>query len=437
MEKSIQMRLGTVLMGDPTDLPTLKAVSRFAHSHIIYAKDPTQPGTNNFYIAIKNLIIDSTDFDKDKTIYHIDWTVSQATQLTNIVFNMPNYSTGHAGVTAALNYPNDGSGYNSALILNDLTFNGGATGMVLNGQQYILKGMTFNGCNTGIRVNGFDLVVHNSSFSYCTTGIDAHGISGSLTVLDTVATNIGTLVHSTDSHNARNSIILENVINNGNTVVLDDSTIPPLVGSVLDTWIHGNLVRLVNTSSIIDADHVQYAPRNKQPQFQAGQSITAARLSALTVDGNSYFAMKPPTYEDFAVDQVVNVKTVANLPVRGDGNTDDTANINAVLLKSVGKLVYFPAGTYIVTDSLVIPPESRIVGDAYASSISAAFSPRFNNPDAPTAMVKLGNPGDVGVGQISDMLFTVSDVLPGCKLVSGTRHQFKPAIIANFPLARS
>lgn len=127
--------------------------------------------------------------------------------------------------------------------------------------------------------------------------------------------------------------------------------------------------------------------------------------------------MKPPAYQDFTIDQVVNVKTVANIPVRGDGVTDDTANINAVLQASVGKVVYFPAGTYMVTDSVIIPPGSRIVGDAYASAISAAYSVRFTNADAPTAMVKLGNPGDVGVGQISDMLFTISDKLPGCKLL--------------------
>ena len=90
--------------------------------------------------------------------------------------------------------------------------------------------------------------------------------------------------------------------------------------------------------------------------------------------------MKPPTYQEFAIDQVVNVKTVTNLPVRGDGITDDTANINSVLLQCVGKVVYFPAGTYMVTDSLIIPPGSRIVGDAYASAISAAFSTKFFNP---------------------------------------------------------
>jgi glucan 1,3-beta-glucosidase len=244
MAKGIQMRLGTVLMGDPTTLPILKAVANFPNTHIIYAKDSVQPGTNNFYIAIKNLIIDSNDVHKDKTIAHIDWTVSQATQLTNIIFEMPNYSTGHSGVTAAVNY-SGGDGYNSALIMNDLTFHGGATGMVLNGQQYVLKGMTFSGCNTGIRASAFNLVVHNSSFSYCTTGIDAHSVSGSLTVLDTITMDIGQLVVSKDYYDARNSIILENVVNSGHTVVLDGSPSPPLTGNIPNTWIHGNLVSSV------------------------------------------------------------------------------------------------------------------------------------------------------------------------------------------------
>lgn len=271
-------------MGDPTDPPTLRAVSNFPSDHIIFAKDPVQPGTNNFYIAIKNLIIDSANVDKATTIGHIDWTVSQATQLTNIVFNMPNFSTGHAGVTVALNYPRfpDPSGFNSALILNDLTFNGGATGMILNGQQWVLKGMSFNRCNTGIRANGFNVVVHNSSFTDCTTGIDAHGVSGSLTVLDTITTNIGTLVNSGDTGNAKNSIILENVINNGKTVVLDNGPNPPLTGNVPNTWVHGDM----------------YAPGNPETHFEDGRFLTAKRASALTVNGNNYFTMKPPTYRE-------------------------------------------------------------------------------------------------------------------------------------------
>lgn len=54
------------MMGDPTGPPTLKAAASFpSGQHIIFGKDPIQPGVNNFYIAIKNLIIDSTSVNKD------------------------------------------------------------------------------------------------------------------------------------------------------------------------------------------------------------------------------------------------------------------------------------------------------------------------------------------------------------------------------------
>ena len=132
--------------------------------------------------------------------------------------------------------------------------------------------------------------------------------------------------------------------------------------------------------------------------------------------------MKPPAYQNYTVDQVINIKLVDGLPVFGNGVADDSANINAILSKYAGsKVIYFPAGTYIVKNTITIPVGSRIFGDAYASAISALGS-SFGNSTAPTAMVQVGNPNDVGVAQISDMLFTVADVLPGCKLVSQFSH---------------
>jgi glucan 1,3-beta-glucosidase len=160
-------------------------------------------------------------------------------------------------------------------------------------------------------------------------------------------------------------------------------------------------------------DIAYYSKGNKNRQFVEGQSIPASRPSVLTPGGTDYFTMKPPTYQEFSSNQVVNVKNVAGLPVRGDGTSDDTANINAVLAQSIGKVVYFPAGHYMVSDTVYIPPGSRIFGDPYASAINGLAVTKFFNPDAPTAMVQLGKPGDIGVGQ-------VSDVLQGCKLVSFT-----------------
>lgn len=87
MNSSIQLYIGTVLMGDPLNPPVLKAIANFPNDHIVYGKDPNQPGDNNFYITVKNIIIDSTDIAASTSITLLDWTVSQATQLTNVVFS--------------------------------------------------------------------------------------------------------------------------------------------------------------------------------------------------------------------------------------------------------------------------------------------------------------------------------------------------------------
>lgn len=145
--------------------------------------------------------------------------------------------------------------------------------------------------------------------------------------------------------------------------------------------------------------------------------MTTPRAAALLSNGK-YFTMAPPTYQKYSVDQVLNIKNVAGLPVYGDGATDETNNINAILSQYAGcKIIYFPAGTYIVTNTINVPAGSRIYGDAFGTAISA-LGGNFYNPAAPATMVKVGNAGDVGVAQITDMLFTVADVLQGCKLVS-------------------
>lgn len=146
--------------------------------------------------------------------------------------------------------------------------------------------------------------------------------------------------------------------------------------------------------------------------------VTTPRTSVLLNSNSDYFTMKPPTYSQYSANQFVNIKEVNGLPVMGDGVTDDTSNINSILQQFAGcRIIYFPAGTYIVTNTIFVPAGSIIVGDAYASAISAVGS-QFWNPDAPVTMFQVGNLGDVGVAQISDMVFTVADVLQGCKLVS-------------------
>ncbi|KAK7714001.1 hypothetical protein SLS57_007288 [Botryosphaeria dothidea] len=400
LDKPLQLYIGTVIVGDAVNPPVLKAASGFSGDHIVYGKDPRQylnGGTINFYIGIKNVVIDSTAIPASTGITLLDWTVSQATQITNVVFQMPNYSTGHIGMRTG-EWDGD-QGYNSNIIINDLTFNGGKVGIWASGQQWVFKGMKFNGCTTGMQLSGNDVVVTGSTFQNLGTGIDANGIGGSLVVIDSTTASIGTFI-SSGSEYQPNSIVLENIKHSGTTVSMNSKTL--LTGNVDDTWYRGNAYPTPGSGT--------------HAWIPDGQKGTTPRSASL-LSGNNYVAIAPPTYKEYSSSKFINIKSVSGLPVYGDGVTDDTKNINAILAQYAGcSIIYWPAGTYIVTDTINIPPGTRIFGDAYASAISATGS-NFYNPNSPRAMVKVGSSGDVGVAQISDMLFTVADVLQGCKLL--------------------
>lgn len=126
--------------------------------------------------------------------------------------------------------------------------------------------------------------------------------------------------------------------------------------------------------------------------------------------------MPPPTYAEYPADEFINLKSVSGYPVYGDGKTNDAPNINAILQMYANcKIIYWPDGTYIVEDTIIIPNGSRIFGEGFAT-ISAVGS-NFYNPAAPTTMVQIGDPNDVGVAQIQNMILTVADVLQGCLLL--------------------
>lgn len=148
-----------------------------------------------------------------------------------------------------------------------------------------------------------------------------------------------------------------------------------------------------------------------------GGLVETSRPKALVNDTGSYNTVVPPTYAEYDVAQVINIKSVPDYPVRGDGVGDDTVGIQAIinLASEEGKVVFFPHGIYLVSDTIIVPPNSRLVGEAW-TQISATGS-KFSDAKRPTPMVKIGQEGDVGVAQLSDFIFTVAETLPGAVLL--------------------
>ncbi len=89
------------------------------------------------------------------------------------------------------------------------------------------------------------------------------------------------------------------------TVNANNQTV--LTGSVLPgkTWIWGN---------------VYSATSNERAE---GKLFSSSRPAPLVDGSGAYYTIKPPTFQEWDVKDVVNVKSVCNWPVAGDGVTDE------------------------------------------------------------------------------------------------------------------
>jgi glucan 1,3-beta-glucosidase len=309
----IQSYVDTFLIGNPINRPTLSVGPSFKGSTLLYMKDPSFDSTINFYIGLKNMILDSTTFSPNTTFTLIDWSVSQATQLTNVLFDMP-YSSQHTGVST----PEGGSG----TYMGNLDFVGGSVGINMNNQQYNVKDCTFKGTTTGVYVSHvFALVLQRMKFNDCEVGVNATnggvGNVGSVALIDSIAQSVGTVIFTKsqvigNSTTGDDSIVIDNLktSNVGSTVTAGGKKI--LTGSVPNLWVYGNAYLRGNTRGNVND--------NITGIHDAGTMYPSFR-SPVLVPGGNYFTMAPPTYQEYDVKQVVNIKSVEGFPVYGDGRT--------------------------------------------------------------------------------------------------------------------
>jgi glucan 1,3-beta-glucosidase len=257
---------------------------------------------------------------------------------------------------------------------------------------------TYQGINIINCTNGFN--ISNGGPSALTTG--------GITVLDSTITNTktGFVVgrNSNSSPATAGSLTIENVaLSNVPTAI---KYAPPgqpastvLAGTTGSTtigaWGSGNL----------------YNPTGPT-KFQG--SYTAPSRPASLLSGNKYYTRSKPQYNTLAVSSFSSVKAGG---AKGDGKTDDTAAIQNVInsAQAAGKVVYFDAGSYIVTGTINIPANSRVVGEAYATIMGQGSY--FANANAPHPVVTVGHPGGKGTLEWSDMIVSTQGPSAGAILI--------------------
>ncbi|KAG5340340.1 hypothetical protein C0989_002151 [Termitomyces sp. Mn162] len=385
----------TQLVGDAKNPPTLLASASFSGMAVIDA-DPYIPGGGGaqFYTNQNNFVPAT---DSQGTGIH--WQVAQATSLVNIVFQMSTAAdTAHQGI-----WMENGSGG----FMGDLVFNGGKFGMWVGNQQFTVRNITVNNANTGVyslwnwgwtfqgvHINncqfGFDLATGGTTQATQTTEAQA--------IIDATVVDTPIFVRTSQPSNGRlgGSIVLNNIkLTNvptavgvvGGAVVLAGGT------TTILSWGQGNIYHGTSTAST----------------FTQG-SIPAISKPSVLLDGSgNIFGKTHPQYASYALSQIVSVRDNG---AKGDGRTDDTAALKAIFSQYAGcKIIFFDAGTYIVTSTLTIPAGTQIVGEAW--SVIAGSGSAFQDQANPRAVVRVGDPNSQGVLEISDIIFTTVGPTPG------------------------
>ncbi|KAL1876708.1 hypothetical protein Plec18167_005116 [Paecilomyces lecythidis] len=132
----------------------------------------------------------------------------------------------------------------------------------------------------------------------------------------------------------------------------------------------------------------------------------------LDSQGNVFERAKPQ-YENVPVSSFVSVKSAG---AKGDGSTDDTAAIQKVLDSATeDQIVYFDHGNYIITSTLKVPKNIKITGEIWP--VLMASGKAFSDEKNPIPMIQVGQAGDVGSVELSDLVIATKGPAPGAILM--------------------
>lgn len=402
----------TQLVGDAKNPPTLLAAATFDGIAVIDA-DPYIPNgggaqywtnQNNFFRSVRNFVIDVRRVPAEKpqgTGLH--WQVAQATSLVNIVVHMSEANnTAHQGI-----WMENGSGG----FMGDLVFNGGKFGIWGGNQQFTVRNLTVNRAKTGVySLWNWGWTYQGVTFNNCGVGFDlaTGGVTtdtqstGAQAIIDAVVRDTPIFIRTSKPSNGTLAGSL--VINNAKL-----TNVPIAVG--VD---NGATVLSGGTKTIASwGQGHSYRGTDGTRRFVQSDLPSPTRAPALLDGAGRIVGRAHPQYENYAVSQFVSVKDYG---AKGDGVTDDTAALRDIFTRFADcKIIFFDAGHYIVTDTVLIPAGTRMVGEAW--TVLAGKGSKFSDQKNPQVVFRVGDKGDVGVVEITDIVFMTVGPTPGAIVV--------------------
>ena len=304
--------------------------------------------------------------------------------------------------------------------MSDLTFNGGHYGAFFGNQQFTTRNLVFNNVQTAIFMNWNWLWTFKSlSINNCGVGINMAVTSGpqtvgSILVQDSTfsGTPTGIITSFSTQNNAPatgGTLVIDNVDFTGSQKAIADVSGATVLagGTKVASWGQGHAY---TTGSGVGAQK----RANTSPQIAIHGPLAAPKKPAALLNAQgAVFERSKPQYESVPSSSFLSVKAAGAV---GDGNTDDTAAIQAVFDRATsGQIVYFDHGAYLISKTVRVPKNIKITGEIWP--LIMASGPAFSSQANPAPVFQVGQPGDVGAVEMSDLIFETKGAQPGAILV--------------------
>ena len=302
--------------------------------------------------------------------------------------------------------------------MTDLVFNGGHYGAFFGSQQFTTRNLTFNDVQTAIFMNWNWLWAFKSlSINNCGVGIDmANGGAvqtvGSILVQDSKfkGTPKGIITAYRPGAAATNgTLVIDNVDFAGCTAAVVDAKGKVLLagGSKIASWVQGNAY---TTGSDVSANTSSCAATRTNIQ---GSLLAPPKPASLLDARGAIVERSKPQYEDVPVSSFISVKSKG---AKGDGKTDDTKAIQAIFDSATyDQVIYFDHGAYIVSKTVKVPPNVKITGEIWPLIMASGAA--FSDQSKPAPVFQVGQPGDSGCVEMSDLIFETKGPQPGAIMV--------------------
>ncbi|KAI9370088.1 pectate lyase superfamily protein-domain-containing protein [Aspergillus egyptiacus] len=218
------------------------------------------------------------------------------------------------------------------------------------------------------------------------------------------------------------------------SVPATETSQPPVAGttsSVVESAPSDTQVPSASTSSSAPTPGVIHGPGQCSARAVTRTRVqtTVPRSSKpepLLAGNGKVFERSKPLYETYPASSFVSVKSAG---AKGDGTTDDTAAIQSILDGATeDQIIYFDHGAYVITDTIHVPANIKIVGEVWP--VLMAHGAKFADETNPIPLLQVGNAGETGAVEISDITLLTKGPAPGAILMQWNVAESSPGAAA-------